>query len=322
MKRLLITPLLIIIILLVTTTSAPAAERPIAVTRDFGTLHGTLRTPDNGAQTVALLIAGSGPTDRNGNSAMGVNTNNLLYLAQALEKAGIASLRYDKRGVAASYFDDPEKMGQVVLDDFIGDAVALADHLVGEGFERIVLIGHSEGALIASVTAQRTGNAAAVVCVSGAGYPMDEVLSLQLANQLAPAHMDLLMKANEAIATLKRGERVEEYPRELAALFNPAVQPFLISCMRFDPCAELREVNVPVLIVSGDNDIQVTVDNAEALAGAKPDAQLAIIAGMTHVLKKAEGRTLAEQAQTVYVNGSLPLDEELVSAIVRFVEKL
>jgi hypothetical protein len=103
-------------ILLLVFAHTAAGERNVSLERDFGTLYGTLLTPDAGTETVAVIIAGSGPTPRNG------NVNSYLYLAQALEKAGIASLRYDKRGIGASRFTEPEKMADAVLGDFIGDA--------------------------------------------------------------------------------------------------------------------------------------------------------------------------------------------------------
>ena len=121
-------------ILLLAAANAAAGEKSVSLERDFGTLRGTLLTPEAGSGTAALIIAGSGPTPRNGNA------NNYLYLAQALEKAGVASLRYDKRGIGASRFDDPAKMSDAVLEDFIGDAAAWAEFLAGEGFRRIVLI--------------------------------------------------------------------------------------------------------------------------------------------------------------------------------------
>lgn len=178
-------------------------------------------------------------------------------------------------------------MADAVLGDFIGDAAAWADYLAGEGFRRVVLIGHSEGALIAFCAAQQTPKVAAVVSLAGAGYPLDEILQLQLASQLLPDNMDLLLQANAITAALKRGERVESCPPQLEALFHPSVQTFWISSLRYDPREEIRKVRVPILVVGGDNDLQVPPDNAEALAKAQPRARKAIIAGMTHPLKNA-----------------------------------
>lgn len=302
-------------LLLLVAANASAAEKSVSIQRDFGTLYGTLLTPAEGAETVAIIIAGSGPTPRNG------NTNNYLYLAQELEKAGIATLRYDKRGIKSSKFDNPDKMSEATLDDFIGDAAAWAEFLDGEGFRRIVLIGHSEGALIALCAAQQSPKVGAVISVAGAGYPLDEILQLQLAAQLAPAHMDLLMQANAITAALKRGERVESCPPELAPLFSPSIQTFWISSLSYDPREEIRKVTVPVLIVSGDIDFQVTPDNADALAKAHPQASKTIIKGMTHTLKKASGPTRTEQI-AAYRDDTLPVDPDLVTAVTEFIGSL
>ena len=233
-------------ILLLAAANAAAGEKSVSLERDFGTLRGTLLTPEAGSGTAALIIAGSGPTPRNGNA------NNYLYLAQALEKAGVASLRYDKRGIGASRFDDPAKMSDAVLEDFIGDAAAWAEFLAGEGFRRIVLIGHSEGALIAFCAAQQAPEVDAVISLAGTGYPLDEVLQL---------------------------------------------------------------------LVNGDNDLQVPPGNAEALAKAQPRARKIIIRGMTHPLKKAAGRTPADQ-MAAYGDSTLPLDPDLAAAVTEFIESL
>jgi pimeloyl-ACP methyl ester carboxylesterase len=264
---------------------------------------------------VAVLIAGSGPTPRNG------NTNNYLYLAQELEKAGIATLRYDKRGIGSSKFDDSDKMADATLDDFIGDAAAWAEYLSRQDFRRIVLIGHSEGALIAFCAAQQCPEVDAVISVAGAGYPLDEILQLQLAAQLAPTHMELLMQARAITAALKRGEQVESCPPELAPLFAPSIQTFWISSLSYDPREEIRKVRVPILIVNGDIDFQVTPDNADALAKAQPRSRKTIIEGMTHTLKKASGPTRTEQI-AAYTDDTLPVAPELVAAVTGFIEGL
>lgn len=125
-------------ILLLVFAHTAAGERNVSLERDFGTLYGTLLTPDAGTETVAVIIAGSGPTPRNG------NVNSYLYLAQALERqasprcatTNAASVRAGSRS---------RKNGRRRTGDFIGDAAAWADYLADEGFRRVILIGHSEG---------------------------------------------------------------------------------------------------------------------------------------------------------------------------------
>ena len=212
-------------------------------------------------------------------------------------------------------------MADAVLGDFIGDAAAWADYLAGEGFRRVVLIGHSEGALIAVCAAQQTPKVAAVISVAGAGYPLDEILQLQLASQLLPDNMDLLLQANAITAALKRGERVESCPPLLEALFHPSVQTFWISSLSYDPREEIRKVRVPILVVGGDNDLQVPPDNAEALAKAQPRARKAIIAGMTHPLKKCTGRARIDQ-MGAYGDSTLPIDPDLVAVVTEFIRGL
>lgn len=312
---------LVALLLLAAPLAATAAERPVQLARDFGTLYGTLRTPDDGASTVVLLVAGSGPTDRDGNNPLGVGAGTYKLLAEALDEAGIASLRYDKRAIGSSRLDDASTLADLTFDMYVDDAAALADYLAGEGVGRVVVAGHSEGALIALCAAQRTGSIAAVVSLAGTAYPIDEVLRIQLARQLAPARMDLLVEAEEILARLRQGERVDMTyrARELQPLFNASVQRFLITQMRHDPQREIRAVACPVLVVGGDNDLQVPADHAEALATAQPRARKVVVAGMTHTLKHSDDRTLAGQIRTVYADASLPLAEGLVEPIVAFI---
>lgn len=308
-----------------TASTAPAyEERPVALERDFGRLYGTLTVPARGAETAVLLIAGSGPTDRDGNNRLGIRSDCYRLLAEELTAAGYAVLRYNKRAIGSSVLDDPTQLPELTLDQYIDDAAALADYLAGEGFRRVVLAGHSEGALIASVAAQRSPAVAGIISLCGAGYPMDEVLRLQLAGQLVPAHMELFVEAEQIIAALKRGERVDMtyHTQGLQALFNSGVQPFIISQMRYDPRQELRKAQVPALIVGGGNDLQVPADNAEALAAARRDARKCIIPGMAHTLKTCTETTLEGQLRTAYGDPTLPLAPELVPTLTEFLGSL
>ncbi|MEG2612089.1 MAG: alpha/beta hydrolase, partial [Alistipes sp.] len=186
-----------------------AAEHEVALKRDFGTLYGTLRTPDAGSEVAALFITGSGPMDRDNNSrGSGIYTNTYLFLAQELEKQGIASLRYDKRGIEASRYDDRQKMTEVLFDDFVGDATALVGYLKEQGFKRIVLVGHSEGSLIALCVAAASSDVSGVVSLAGAGFPIDEIIQIQLAGQLVTKDIGLLMRATAVLNALSQGRTV------------------------------------------------------------------------------------------------------------------
>ncbi len=318
MRRIIFTLLCLIL-----AANAAAAQREMSVTRPWGTMHGTLYTPDTGSEVVAIIIAGSGPTDRNGNSG-GLMTNTYYKLASALAERGIATLCYDKQGIGASRFDDPaaHPESSVRFDDFIDDARAWIGPLRAKGFSRVILAGHSEGALIALCLAADDPTAAdGVISLCGAGYPMDQILQMQLGRDLIGYNPGLLLKSNALLARLKRGESIpeEEIPTLLRPLFRPSVQPFLISQMTIDPREKAARVTVPLLILGGDNDIQVTADNARALHTAQPAARLVVVPGMTHLLTVSEVRDVQQQKLTVYMDAAAPLAEEAIDAIETFI---
>jgi len=295
---------------------ASAAEQPTELKTPTGTIHGTLLVPDTAKppMPIVLLIAGSGPTDRNGNSAALPGRNDSLkMLAEGLAAKGIASLRYDKRGIAESRSAMTAEKN-LRFETYIDDAVAWAKRLKKDPrFSKVVVVGHSEGALIGAVAAQKSG-AAGYVSIAGLARPADLVIRGQLMGKLPP---DLRETSDKILEALKYGNTIDDVPPSLAALYRPSVQPYLISWFRYDPLEQVKKLTIPVLIVQGTTDIQVSVDDARALAAAKPEAKLEIIEGMNHVMKKVEmdqGKQVAS-----YGDPSLPVDPRLVDAIVGFV---
>jgi hypothetical protein len=281
-----------------------------------GTLYGTLVVP--GAMTkvpVVLIIAGSGPTDRDGNSAF-VRCNSLKMLADGLARYGIASLRYDKRGIGASFAAGPPEP-DLRFEMYVDDAVAWGQNLRADPrFSMIAVAGHSEGALIATIVTPRLP-ADKLVSIAGAGRPLGDVILEQLFGQVSPA---LYQSASDIIAALNAGQTVENPPAALYALFRPSVQPYLISLFRYQPVDEIRKVQAPVLILEGTTDTQVSMKDALLLAAADPAAKLLIIPGMNHVLKDV---SLDPDAQDrAYSDPSLPIDNTLVDAIAGFVMPL
>ena len=133
-----------------------AVAEEIKLHTPTGDISGTLLRPSSRPPLVVLIVAGSGPTDRNGNSVLGVSANSYKILADSLAAHGLASVRYDKRGVGASSGAMmPEE--KLRFDDYVADAAAWIDSLAHDPrFSRVAVIGHSEGALIAAVAAERT----------------------------------------------------------------------------------------------------------------------------------------------------------------------
>lgn len=326
MKRLFTISILSLLLFAEGMAQEPAAApsgRELELADDWGSLRGTLLVPAGGSETAVILLAGSGPTDRNGDSPAGLRTGSYALLARALADAGFASLRYDKRGVAASWYRDPEqRLADCRFGYYVDDALRWVERLHAEGFGRVVLAGHSEGALLALLAAERDPRGvAAVVSLCGAGCPGDELLRVQLAAQLSGYDPALWFAAERIIRTLKRGETPKDVPEPLAALFPAYLNGFWTEWMGHDPRRILAGLTCPVLIVGGGNDCQVPPDNARELHRVRPSARMEIIPGMTHTLKPGAGHSAAEQIDA-YTDPSLPLAEGLADLVAEFLRGL
>lgn len=302
--------------LLIVSASAHAAQRPVSLDVGGGTLYGTELVPDGGGKVpVVLLHAGSGPTDRDGNSKLLPGPNDSLRMvAEALARHGIASLRYDKRGVAASALP-VWKEQDLRLDDYIGDATAWLRKLRADPrFSRVVMAGHSEGAQIAA-EACRQAPADACVLIAGTGRPLDEILRDQLKPKLPPPLFD---QSERILAALRQGKTVDDVPQGLMMLYHPSVQPYLVSSLKHDPRAAVAALSMPVLILQGTSDIQVQASEAQALAAAAPRARVVMVEGMNHLLKIV-GSDEALQMKS-YGSPELPVAPQLIDALSTFVK--
>lgn len=291
-----------------------AAEQPIELTTPSGTLKGTLAIPAGASKVpVVLIIAGSGPTDRNGNSTQLPGRNDSLKkLAEALEGQGLATLRYDKRGIADSAAAGRQE-AELRFDDYVQDAAFWAAKLDADTrFSGVAILGHSEGSLIGMLAAQR-GSARAFVSIAGPAEAAATVLRRQLRGRLPP---DLAEKSEAILSSLEAGRTVDDVPPVLASLYRQSVQPYMISWFRFSPAQEIAKLKLPCLIVQGETDLQVAPSEAQALHAARKECSLAIIAGMNHVLKMVDGG-LDKQISS-YSDPTLPLAPELTRSLAQF----
>lgn len=301
-----------------------AQQREVVVECEWGNISATIDMPDEGGDIAVLIVAGSGPTDRNGNSGAGLNTYSYKMLGETLAHSGYAVMRYDKRGIGGSPIP-AEDILSLVFEDYIDDARTCAKFLRTEGFERVIVAGHSEGGLIAlQLAAEEACCLDGVVLLCAPGYNMAEILNYQLSQQLVPAYMGLMVKSTAIINSLKAGRMVaqEDIPAELMSLFHPTVQPFIISNMRYEPTELAAKCCVPMLIVSGGRDIQVSVSNGERLHGANPAADYRMFENMTHVLKDADTSDRMMQIMSIYTNANLAITEALAPAIVEFINNI
>jgi uncharacterized protein len=299
--------------------AAVAAAVPINAPGPQGPRAGTF--VDAGPRApVVLIIPGSGPTDRDGNNPLGVTAAPYRMLAEALARKGVSTVRVDKRGLFGSKAALADA-NSVTIADYAADAHSWTTAIRQKTGDRCIwVLGHSEGALIALAAAQRPEGICGIVLVSGAGRRLGDVLREQLRSN--PANAPVLDSALAALDSLEHGERVDVsgmHPA-LQRLFAPQVQGFLIDMLRYDPAKLAASVKVPLLIVQGERDLQVSVADARTLAAAQPKARLVLLPSMNHVLKDVASDDRSANLAT-YADPSLPVDPAMVDAIAIFVKR-
>lgn len=291
---------------------------PVELASTPAPLHGTLLTPDGQTRATAVILPGSGPTDRDGNSPQfGIRAASYRLLAEGLAERGVATIRIDKRGIGESAAAGPAEV-DLRFSTYADDARAWAAEAAAKtGQPCAWLIGHSEGALVAlAAVAHEDDKVCGLVLLAGAGRPAGLVLREQLAAGLPEP---LKARAYEVLAELEAGRTVADPPAELAALFRPSVQPYLISWLTLDPAQLAAAYNGPIFIGQGTTDLQVKVADAEAIKAAQPRATLVVWDGVNHVLKTAPADRAANV--TTYMDPALPLAPGVVEAVAGFVLK-
>ena len=269
---------------------------------------------------VMLILPGSGPTDRDGNNPMGVSSASYKLLAEALAMKGISTLRIDKRGMFGSAKAIPNA-DAVTVADYAADVAAWTKAAISKsGRDCVWIAGHSEGGLIALAAAQEQSRICGVILIASPGRNLADVLYEQI--HANPLNAVIFADADRGLATLRAGQMLDVSAMHpaLQGLFAPKVQGYLIDLFRYDPAALAKRVKQPLLIVDGGRDIQVKVEDANALAAAQPKAKRITIDAMTHTLKRADTADQAANLAT-YSNPSLPIMPELVDAIAAFIGK-
>jgi pimeloyl-ACP methyl ester carboxylesterase len=281
------------------------------------TLYGSLLIPGHKVKPpVILLISGSGPTDRDGNSpALQGKNDGLKMLAEELAIAGFASVRYDKRGIGES-FAAGKSEAELRFQTYVADVQLWVKQLNADPrFSGVAIVGHSEGSSVGMLAAQ-SSDVAAYVSLAGPARSASKILRTQLQEKLPPD----LLKLNETILSkLEKGELVQEIPAPLLALYRPSVQPYLISWFKVTPADVIKTLKMPVAIFQGDTDIQVSVSEALLLSKSQPMAQLHVIKGMNHILKQVP-MDIKQQVAS-YSDPYLYLDPSFVNPLINFLKK-
>lgn len=315
MKKILFISILILSYLSIFSQSV-VEEEVILTTKNNEKLYGTLLTSDKSDSSVVLIIPGSGPTDRDGNSLiMNGKNNSLKYLAEDLIEANIPSLRIDKRGVGKSA-NAMIKEEDLSFETYIGDVVEWGNLLLQDKrFNKIIIAGHSEGSLIGMIAAKKLG-ATAFISLAGTGMSADSIISKQMEAQPEP----LKKEVERVLSKLRNSDTVGDVNPMLYSLFRPSVQPYMISWMKYHPTQEISKLDIPVLVVQGNTDIQVSEEDAKMLDGAAKKSTLIVINHMNHVFKSAS--TDRNENIATYTNPEMLNVPQLAEEIIKFINEI
>ncbi len=273
-------------------------------------IKGTLISKsENNKTNLVIIIAGSGPTDRNGNQKGMVN-NSLKFLAEGIVDAKTDVFRFDKSiiaQIAAGKIDETKILFQNNIDDVLD---IIKYFRANYKYKKIIIAGHSEGSLVGMIAAN--GTADGFISLAGAGRSADLIIEEQIEKQ-APTLKD---EVHNYFMILKTGKTFELKNIMLSSLFRASVQPYLISMIKLNPQTEIKKLNIPVLILNGTKDIQVSVEDAKLLNSAKPDSKLELIEDMNHLFKEIKGDITENMAS--YSNPSLAVSKDLIIKIKDF----
>ena len=288
-------------------------------------LAGTLLMPKDGPGLVPamLLLPGSGPTDRDGNSGNGavtIKTDILKQIAERLAAEGVASLRFDKRAMIRYQALWPKSAAEIdkffAFSHFINDANSARYFLRAQPRidpARVGILGHSEGGLYAMEIASNAAKAVQprknlqlwkIVLMSAAGRPLGPLVHDQLAYRLklgaaSPAETHRFLDWWDAAAAALANDKPlpPNQPAELATIVNPTVMDLSRAYSKIDPADLLANTTMPVLLLNGSDDTQVSptadavrLEKAIAKRRGQAKCRLEIIPGVSHNYKStAEG---------------------------------
>lgn len=298
-------------------TGTTAATQAMALPTTTGTLYGTLEIPASSTPVpVVLMMAGHIPIDRNGNSHLYADsTNTMKYLAEALLRQGIATLRYDKRGVAQSSRVSEEEE-HLTVDMYVSDAVLWGKKLQEDKrFSTVTVLGYDESSLIAMIAAKKL-SADGYVSVAGFGRPMQEIM-LENCKPRFPAY--LFKQTQAIISSLEQGRMADSVPTILYMILRPTIQPYMMSLFRYNPAKEIGKLSMPCLVVHGTKDYQMLPQEATILAQGNPNVRLAFVEGMTHNLRDMNQEP-AKAAKSRFASFQNPIMPKLISDVSEFVK--
>ncbi|WP_340065369.1 alpha/beta hydrolase [Ascidiimonas aurantiaca] len=277
-------------------------------------ISGTVSYPDTAeAPPLVVIVNGSGNPDRNGNQEkLGVIPNHMKMLSDSLNTYGIAVYRYDKRNA------NPDNIPSLLsngfsFDHLVEDVKIIIEHFAKSGrFKEIILLGHSQGSLVSMLAINE--NVSRFISLAGASKTFEETLIAQLNAQ----NEELGRVASLHMKELRETDTIQEVNIFLASIFKPINYKFIKNYNSYDPVEIMHTLTLPVLIVNGDQDLQITPEDAANLHSANPNAKLTIIKGMNHVLKQVKD---VNENRASYHSNTFPLSPELIKVLTDYIKE-
>ncbi|WP_158838090.1 alpha/beta hydrolase family protein [Polaribacter sp. L3A8] len=256
-----------------------------------------------------IWVHGSGNVDRNGNQFPSIKANYIKQFRDAVNKEDIAFFSYDKR---TAIKNNTAFLKGTKIVDFSLDVEKVISHFKNDKrFSKIILIGHSQGSLIAMMASKHIDK---YISIAGAGETIDKTIIKQISKNNA----NLGIAAKKQFDTLRVKGKIEVVNPFLMSVFAKQNQDFLYSWMQINPLEEIKKLTMPTLILNGDKDLQVQIEDAEALQAASLNSKLVIIKNMNHVLKDIKKE---EDNLKSYYSSEYPISEQLIKTIVLFIKK-
>ena len=291
-------------------------ESFLSLKTESGTLYGTMQVPDNKNNIPLVILVPDSKTD----NSFDENLQNQAFksLADSLSLRGIASIRYDKRGFGKSAVAS-RNGANLSIEIFVSDLNGWVNRFAAnKKFTEIILVGHGEGALVAVICAAENKNVRKFVSLEGAGLPRADILREQMQIQFEQ-QPQLREIAENYIKKLSKGEIIDELvPQKLFKYFPPNLNRFFISWFKYNPQTEIAKLKIPVLIIQGDADAQVSMSNANLLAQANVNAKKIVINEMNHVFRKCSSTHPLSQ-YSANCKPDAPIKSELCRAIAEFI---
>lgn len=282
-----------------------------------GYLYGDLlKSEESSGDVVFILIAGSGPTDRDGNSEILDGKNDALKaIAYGLKEKGYSTFRYDQRSAGKTKQQTTKDLLTITIEDMVDDLTRVIQTMkYVEKFDTIILVGHSQGSLVAAIAAQMEA-VDGYISLCGPTRPIDQVLIWQLEQQQPKE----LAEMKSVINSLKQGTAVYDMSENTEKLFGTRVQPFLISWMAYNPVDVFNQLTVPKLFLFGSEDLQVPSSDSKALESLSSSTTIKVIQGMNHVLKQVKVDNEKDNLAS-YTDPSYALHHELITVLTDFAE--